>query len=345
MTMLLLEGFSKYENIFDARRFQGFDHASGFVLNTHPITGSYWFGNISNGDWHVQVPWGDTFTIGFSFIVTEEDMGGAATDIIQTYGQQTDFDGVENLVLSITEGGDLRVHRSSTLLATTAGLGILPDRWYYIEWNFLIHDSAGTLDIQVDGVNVLSETSQDTNNGCLNNAINKFVFKASVALDLGYADVYINDDAGSKNTGFIGPIHVETILPDGDGDRTDFTQLSGLTNYEMVDDGALPDDDTTYNSSSTAGHDDLFTFGALVTPADTVPGVQVVAYARKEDAGHRTLRALARSSVSELTGVSNTLHSDRYRYVAGIIELNPDGAIDWTTTTVDAAEFGYELDV
>jgi len=131
--------------------------------------------------------------------------------------------------------------------------------------------------------------------------------------------------------------------PDGDGNRNDFTQLSGLTNYEMVDE-AEQDEETSYVSSATALDDDLYTFSNLVSNFTTVYGVQVKMLGRNEDAGRRDISALCRSSTSESNGDVTHFNQDRYRMVSGIFEQNPNGPANWSDTTIDAAEFGITLE-
>jgi hypothetical protein len=152
-------------------------------------------------------------------------------------------------------------------------------------------------------------------------------------------DMYLANSSGSGVTDVVGDVYVERLLPDGAGDSTQFTPSAG-SNFQNVDD-ATPDDDTTYNASSTAGHKDLFTVGDLTQPVDTVYGVQVCNYAKKDNPGV-ALNTVVKSGASESTdAVGATL--DNYQFNTSIFETNPDGGGAWTESSVNSMQIGYEI--
>jgi len=281
--------------------------------------------------------------------------GGIATDFlvcgfaIQWQSSLSNLDlmhfrdgGLEQIVLSKTSGGDLRIARGATELEITSGLGLTSGIWYYIEMKILVHPSAGTYEVRVDGVAVLGPATSQNTRSTANNNIDQVRFVSSNE-DEDFDDIYILDDAGSDNVDFLGDCTVETLLPDADGATNDFTPVgSGSTNADRVDDGENPDDDTTYVHSSTVTDKDLYGFAALQSGIDTIFGVSVGMYVRKEDAGHREIRALARSGTAEVEGPSRQLSVD-YNYVEGIYENDPDGGGDWDEAAVNAAQFGITI--
>ena len=53
----------------------------------------------------------------------------------------------------------------STILGQTTDPALSTDNWHYIEVKVVVHDTAGSYEIRVDGVTVLSDTDVDTRGG------------------------------------------------------------------------------------------------------------------------------------------------------------------------------------
>lgn len=247
---------------------------------------------------------------------------------------------IDHLVLSTTGSGELLLERGTTQLAITSGLGLNAGQWYYIEINANIHNSTGDYDVHVDGSSVFSDTGVDTQNGG-SAVVDNIEIQGNSTQDTRWDDIYFLDDSGSDNVGLLGDCRVETLFPDSDGNETDFTPLSS-TNVSNVDDGLSPDDDTTYNSSATVTDRDLYGFAALTGSVGTVFGVDAKMIVRKEDAGFREVRVIARSNVTEVESADFTLGAN-YTILNHIFENDPDGGTDWDEAAVNAAEFGIDL--
>lgn len=141
--------------------------------------------------------------------------------------------------------------------------------------------------------------------------------------------------------------------PNAVGSFADFTRSGGADNYEMVDD-AVADDDATYNVSSTSGHKDSFNFPTFAIPAGETPQYALVnvRFRRTSASGSPPIiKAFCKSgaatetaSLTTILGASldNIMDTDWHDGFA-FFKLNPDGDVPWTPTTLDAAEFGYEL--
>jgi hypothetical protein len=147
------------------------------------------------------------------------------------------------------------------------------------------------------------------------------------------------DDSGSAphNT-FLGMCRVDSVLATTNNSVT-WTPLSS-TNVSNIDD-ATPDDDTTYNSTTTSGAIDTFNHGALPVTPTSVFGVSVTSKIRKDDAAARSARNKLISGATTSNGTSVSLGTS-YTYIKDIWALNPDGSTAWNKTTVDATKIGYE---
>lgn len=341
MALVRMEGFEQFGDHADLVRAYNTGSAGSMTLIAgRDGNGQALRGPASNQPLYMGVPAAGEYIVGFALRVNSNISGTHTVMDTRRLGD----DHVELLLLST---GELRVELGVTTLGTTSGLGLVADTWYYIEWRMLIDQTAGETELWVDGVQELDLDTLDTQaNDAEDGLIDRLNFYGHSTNTHDFDDIYVCDTTGLTNNTFLGPSRVETTLPDGDGNRTELTQLSGLTNYEMVDDGSTPDDDTTYNSGSTVGNTDLYTFADLVGwggTIDTVAGVRVVNHCRKVEAGQRTVRALARSNVTEVEGDAKGVGVD-FAYLDHIYETDPDGGGAWDETAFNAAEFGITIE-
>jgi hypothetical protein len=250
-------------------------------------------------------------------------------------------DGTNPVYLRTNALGDIIAYNGNvTNLATVSG-AINLDTWHFIEIETLIHSSAGTLVVKVDNSEIINLSGVNTL-GISPSATASYIQFVS-ASDFGSLvdHVVAGDNTGSDMTTTSGPAIIELLTPNGAGNSTDWTPSAG-SNFENVDDNADPDDDTTYNSSSTATDKDTFTCSDLTATSGTVYAVQVGHAARRENGGVREMRNVIRSSATEATGATR-LAPIAYGYRQDIFENDPNGSIDWTVTSVNAIEIGYEL--
>jgi hypothetical protein len=160
-------------------------------------------------------------------------------------------------------------------------------------------------------------------------------------------DIFALDSTGALNNDFLTPPPtVQGALPNGDGNQSDFTPDSG-DNYTNVDDAATTSSDTDKVISSVVSEVDLYTYApySLINASGTdVIGVQVMSSAAMVASGSRTVRVRVRESASEAFGDNVALSDlilDTYRQM---FDQNPTGTpAPWTKATVEAAEFGIEI--
>ena len=343
MALLFIEGFEQYDTagaqIGTLQRGGWRSNVTFTTANFDIQTGRQGAGTqcvrlgFTGRHLHQNIPETDDVTCGFAFKLS----GGPGN--LQHFGLRYGL--VDHLTLFFMTTGEIELRRgTSTLLESTSGLGLVAGDWHYLEINAKIHDSTGDYDVHFDGAQILQGTSQDTQNGS-SALVDSCEWVGQSAQGMSFDDIYILDDAGSDNVGLLGDCRVETVFPDADGNETDFTPLSS-TNVSNVDDGLVPDDDTTYNSSATVTDRDLYGFAALAGDVGTVFGVKASMLVRKEEAGFREVRVIARNGTTEVESADFTLGTS-YAYRTAIYENNVDGGADWTEATVNTAQFGIDL--
>src|SRR5262249_28298610 len=213
---------------------------------------------------------------------------------------------------------------------------------YYIEVKIKFDPTVGTVDVQVNGVNRLALTGQNTRNSANSyaNAVtigNRGVNAQQVATTADYDDVYICDGAGSVNNNFLSDVRVEAIFPNAAGSSAQWTPSAG-SNYQCVDENP-PNDDTDYVSHSTLNDLDLYAMSNITPTSGTIKGIAVQMRAKKDDAGVRTIAAAIRTNSNNYVGANQNVGTG-YQYWTEIWENNPNTSVPFTITEVNAIEAG-----
>jgi len=338
MALLFMEGFENYSTVTelyqDPRFFSDFNGGDP-VFESGRVSGQSLRFDNDGESVGCYLPQDSTATIygGFGFKYVQ-------TNIVQIISFSDSSNGEIFDIEFVVSGPTvtLAIKNGATTLAETSPLSA--STWYHIGFKVLMSDTVGTAAIYVDGVLDDSNTGLDTSaNG--STAVNRFAFHGGVNHDINFDDVYIGDDSGSDMTDIVGDLFIEQLVPDGVGSSTQFTPSVG-SNYQNVDD-TTPDDDTTYNESSTSGHKDLFTAANLSQPVNTVYAVQISSKFNKQQAGTRTFRNKVLSNVTEGNGATVGMRYQSYSYKTDLFENDPDTSSAWTESGVNAMEVGYEV--
>lgn len=246
--------------------------------------------------------------------------------------------GTSQTGIAINPAGTISAMRGSTVLGTTSAT-VSPNTWAFIEAKVTNHSTSGVVVVKLNGSTVLNLSAINTQSS--GNASHDRARIQAGGSNIDYDDFYVlNTDGAAPNNDFIGEKRIETKLPDGAGNYAQFSPSAG-SNYQNVDD-ATPDDDTTYNSSGTAGQRDSFTFADFAV-AGTISGVQVNVYARKDDAATREMKAFLRRSSTDTDGATTHAMASSYRSYPQIWETDPNTSAAWSLANVNATEFGYKV--
>lgn len=275
-----------------------------------------------------------------------------ATTFLHSFALQLSVNPAASIIVFGYEDGttsqvDIRINSSNQIVVTRNGttLGtstatVSAAQWHWIEVKFKIDNSTGTYEVRLDGTSVLSGSSVDTQNTA-NASITRVRFlpsgnstSATISID----DFIFQDDNGGAPS-FLGECRVITQLPTAAGTHTDLTPSTG-SNWQNVDE--VPrNGDTDYNSGSTSGNKDTYNFDAFGATG-TILGIQVSIYARKDDVSTRKFKSIVRSGGTDYLGAEITPGSS-YAYSRDQFLTDPNTGSAWTSSNLDAAEFGIDI--
>lgn len=264
---------------------------------------------------------------------------GTAAEGNLLYFHDTDAPGSLHLAIKFLADGTLEARRggyTGTLVASSSQkinntLGV----WNHIQIKVVFSNTVGSVEFRINGVTESATTSIDTCNNANEYCNYVRIYRAGGTW---YGYCFWVD-----NTQFWGELQALGVDPDADGNQTDFSPSSGIDNYAMVDEGYNPDDDSTYNESSTVSDLDLYQFDvAGVLPASLdIYSARHAAYLKKTDVGAKQIRMACRSGgtnyykAAEAALASYASHLERR-------DVDPNTSAAWTRANLDSAEWGIE---
>lgn len=344
--LLYIDSFDHYTTADIAEKWPSF----GGVSNSQLLIGA--FGRhssqgvnfaSSSGFLRRGLPPGTTaFVIGFSFT---RDSGTNENHIVEF--AQNDL--IKHLSLGIdgsnhlfaSRGGSTGIGNVGTKLGT--GPTVLSyDFSYYVEFKGVIHDTAGSVTLRLNGVDELVLTGIDTRNagtGLLDIVTICGVPNSAWFLD----DLYLLDQLGPPPCNdFLGDVRVDARLPNGAGVTSGWTPNSAVANFTTVDD-PISNDDIDYVAATVSGLTDVYNVQNVAVPSATVFGVQVVMHVKKNDAGVCVVAPVIRHGGQNYPGAPIN-PGTQYAYGVQTFGLNPGinpgtGGL-WTEADFNAAEFG-----
>jgi hypothetical protein len=298
-----------------------------------------------NGFLGKQVSASGTLIVGFA-IKPGNDTQDDNNNILTFSDYEKDLD--NHISLRLFQGRHLQILSGGSTYLGVALNVLTPDRWSYIEFKVTFSNSVGAFELRSNGMSIISDTNVDTVSSSgvssdfvairgvtghgANNASNQTLFD----------DWYICDTTGAANNDFLGPIKVESLLPNASGDDSDWTPSAG-SNFENVNE--VPEDgSTTYNESSTSGHLDLFNAPSLVFIDGDIFGVVVESKLTCTAAQALGCTPTLKSSTTEGAGTTEYVTDDHWWVeVSSLFEEDPNATAAWTVATINSMQFGYEV--
>ena len=242
--------------------------------------------------------------------------------------------GSRQLSFLVLSDGRIRVSRDTTTIGTTTN-ALLAGQWYYIEISVTAGTTNGSVQIQVNGVEWLNKTGQNTlqQGGGDYGQLGLANSSGSSGGVTKYDDLYID------SASMYGDCRVDVLVPTGAGNYTQWTASAG-SNFACVDE--LPASDADYVYTSTVGNKDSYVFGDLPAGGGTIHGVAVSTFAAKTSSTVRGVRPFVRIGTTDYEGNEAVL-STASDFYTQIWEDNPATATTWQESEVNSAEFGVKL--
>ncbi len=247
--------------------------------------------------------------------------------------------GVTHVWVRVNINGTLSVLQGTGVLGTSS-VALTQNVYQYLEVKVVIHASAGTVDIRLNGVSILALTGQVTQAGGSSTWDEIKLGACGGGLTtVDYDDLYLLDGSGSVNHDFLGDVRVDATYPNAAGNSAQFTRSTGSDQWATIDETA-PNGDTDYNETGTATNRDTLNFPTAPVAGATIYAVQALASAKKTDAGGAGLKLVTRISSTDYDGTEGGLGT-AYNYVRQIWDVKPSDSAAWTDGAFNAAEFGY----
>lgn len=343
MAILWLDGFDATGNglgdaptpadILDRR----YTAASDQFLDTVEGRGTYQFGLVNgNTGWNMYTP---NLTTNVTLIA------GLAYRPTLVYNDQSGYDqvimrfrtGTTTGITLRNVGGTIRVFGpSANLLGEVKREVMRAGRWNYIEMKVFCDDSAGTVDVCVNGALVISVNSVDTKPTASAYLNNVYLGGQAMAFD----DFYVADGSGSSNNDFLGPIKVRTRRPTADSTNNFDSGTYADVDEEEIDDGTSYAETVNAATQLVMEYEDL-TDLTTIEAVGVYPVVASSANATAEnykvvvETGNQVLSA----NLTVNTTTNTTFSSLGYVYY----DADPDTSNSWNQSTFNSAKFGVEL--
>jgi len=278
----------------------------------------------------------NTAIIGFAVYVSSAFVTHYVMAVFDTGTLQCGLQFVNDGRIQVGIGGGL----GSTLgtVHATSTNSLQQSVWYYIEFKAVIHNSTGSIEVRVNGMEWINVSNVDTQ-GSSNATWNTVAWTGASGQTYRMDDVYMCDSSGSLNNDFLGDVRVSVLLPEGAGNTTEWTPSAG-SNYACVDESA-PNDDTDYVSTITLNAKDTYAFPAVATGAE-IKGVQIFAAVRKATDGPGKIKHVIRSGGTDYDQTEIGIGGTTYSYTRTMHETDPATGVSWTESGVNAAEFGIK---
>lgn len=229
---------------------------------------------------------------------------------------------------------NLFLNRSGSLLTLRRGTTVLKSVpislsiVYHIESKLVIHPTAGSIEVRLNGEVALSETDINTATAAISSiGFGKTDSGGANSITMHYSNLYIWDESGGPEdiTDWLGPCMVTTSFVDGDLSPQDWEPTSGLSGYNMLN--TVPANiDVNAVVSDTVGDTSRFRFDTIkdiVAPIAIRMGV----YAKTSGANPTTI-SLNGSEASPIT-----VNPENKSI---ILNNNPDNGQPWTLGTANS---------
>lgn len=279
-----------------------------------------------------------TWVVGMAIKCPNDMMRSSDIFTLQSYNGT-----IQNKLTMLSDLTLMAYRGDASLLLGRASKPLIRNTWHYLEYKVYCHDSSGTVDVQLDGENILSLSSVDTlqdATGYLGSIViraPRSSTDANVAASID--DLYILDGTAGLSD-FLGPVKVETLRPTGDDVTVNWTPSANADHYTLIDENPVNTSDYVY--SATANQEDKYTLSNL-TYLSSIDGIQLGCMAQLDGPGTKQVYLTCDSNGTVNTGSENYLADTTSLHFSRILENDPDTSNTWTASAVNALIAGVKV--
>lgn len=264
-------------------------------------------------------------------------------------GFQSDSSTLQLCLLVTSTGVEVRrTSKTGTLLGSAnPSTPFAINQWRHVAMKANLHaSSGGSVTVWVDGVSILTLTSQTTS--LVTGNVTHIQCAASALTSTHqWDDFYVCDavDAtatqGRANNDFLGDLRVQVSFPTSAGDTTAWTPSTG-SNFAAVDE--TPPNTTDFVSATTSTTRDLYNVTDLTGTVGTVYAVRETLYATKTDSGLVSIKPTIKENSVVTTDAAQALAVGQYGPVLGTMKaVRPSDSAVWTVTDINALQIGEDV--
>jgi len=237
--------------------------------------------------------------------------------------------------LDLNDSEQLLLYRGNgTELLDTSTTQLVEDVWYYLELRYLVHATAGSYELRINGNTEFSDSGINTR-GVASDVLDLFVLADDCNRTVQFDDFNIVDGSG-----FLGDSYVRDIFPESDGDDSEWTPDSGTDHFARIDE--TPHDGDTSHLEGALADRDLFNLPAQ-NIGGQIHGVQLNAIAKRVSGSNLKLKQVVKSDGVFGGGDSDQdVSSTSYDHFFRITEDDPATSATWQPGTFNSAQFGIE---
>lgn len=258
-------------------------------------------------------------------------------------------------IVAVYSGDPGTTQPGPVLISMSAPNAFNPYIWNSVEVYASI-GSAGAFDVHIQGSSVVSATgvlvqypTPPPTGKSIRGDLSGFRYRLGSdgstqgGVSLSIDDFYVCDSATGPGTypcnSFLGDVAVYSLRPTANV-SVQWTPLAG-TNYTEVGTAQFQGD-LSYNSASTVGATDVFSFAQLPTSILAVFGIQLTGAYKKLNASAQTV---VQSLISGGTTQASAplAFSLSYAYYSNLYVLDPHTSATWTASSVNLLNAGYTL--
>lgn len=336
MAIILLESFDAYGLDENNMLLHGWSSIGTQLATTGGArTGTHYMlvGNRNVAVWTPPAGVGDWTAMGLAFAIRPTVPAASRAG-----GIEFDDNGVK--MLSIRLANDLQFVRgdlNSTDVIYAIDSSLVPaNSWQHIEVRVVFDNSAGELEVRLNGETVFSATGIDTIGS--GTEVSRLVFGNSNNAGFNTSQFHIDDLVvwdltGSTGNDFVGDARLHTIFPDGNETPNEYTSVGG-SGFECIDE-TDHDGDTSYIEIANAADQAQFSLQGIPSTNVNIGAVQLNAVARKEGGEPGSIRGDIVSNGDVGMG-SETFLGFGYTAIREIFELSPDTGLAFTPAEINA---------